>query len=99
MQKRVFWVLLLLGTAASVFGIQGEYFGLERGVVYNLMFPKFGMTGEGFHEVTKYCLNDGVVQMEPATTINLFNWTKVPKDIQELDHGRYDRVGTLRLKI
>jgi TRAP-type C4-dicarboxylate transport system substrate-binding protein len=57
---------------------------MERGVVDGFMWPKVGMISWGLQEVTKFMIEPGVFQMEPATMINLDRWKKIPKDLQEL---------------
>ena len=60
------------------------YTGMERGVVQGFMWPRFGMTGFGLQEVTKFLIEPGVFQMEPATMVNMDRWKKLPKDLQDL---------------
>jgi TRAP-type C4-dicarboxylate transport system substrate-binding protein len=57
---------------------------MERGVVDGFMWPNVGMVSWGLQEVTKYVIEPGVFQMEPATMVNLDKWKKIPKDLQEL---------------
>jgi TRAP-type C4-dicarboxylate transport system substrate-binding protein len=59
------------------------YTSMERGVVDGFMWPNVGMISWGLQEVTKYQLDPGVFQMEPATMVNLNKWKKIPKDLQE----------------
>lgn len=60
------------------------YTSMERGVVDGFMWPNVGVISWGLQEVTKYVINPGVFQMEPATAINLDKWKKIPADLQEL---------------
>jgi TRAP-type transport system periplasmic protein len=55
---------------------------MERGVVDGFMWPKVGVISWGLQEVTKYIIEPGVFQMEPATVINLDTWKKIPADAQ-----------------
>jgi TRAP-type C4-dicarboxylate transport system substrate-binding protein len=57
---------------------------MERGVVDGFMWPNVGMVSWGLQEVTKYVIEPGVFQMEPATMVNLDKWNKIPKDMQTL---------------
>jgi TRAP-type C4-dicarboxylate transport system substrate-binding protein len=91
-----------LGSVPITIPLTETYTSLERGVVDGVMFPKFGMTGMGWQEVTRYVLNDGVLQMEPATMVNLDKWNKIPKDLQELIMDvmiDMEYVGTLRMML
>jgi len=60
------------------------YTAMERGVVEGFMWPRVGMISWGLQEVTKFMIEPGVFQMEPATIINLDRWKKIPKDLQDL---------------
>ncbi len=60
------------------------YTSMERGVVDGFMWPRWGITGFGLQEVTKFMIEPGVFQMEPATMVNLDRWKKIPKDLQDL---------------
>ena len=60
------------------------YTSMERGVVDGFMWPNVGVISWGLQEVTKYVINPGVFQMEPATMINMEKWKKIPKDVQGL---------------
>jgi TRAP-type C4-dicarboxylate transport system substrate-binding protein len=60
------------------------YTSMERGVVDGFMWPNVGMISWGLQEVTKYVIEPGVFQMEPATMINMAKWKKIPKDMQDL---------------
>jgi len=60
------------------------YTSMERGVVDGFMWPNVGVISWGLQEVTKYVIEPGVFQMEPATMINLDKWKKIPKDMQGL---------------
>ncbi|MEW6667118.1 MAG: TRAP transporter substrate-binding protein DctP [Thermodesulfobacteriota bacterium] len=60
------------------------YTSMERGVVHGYMWPRWGITGFGLQEVTKFMIEPGVFQMEPATMVNMDRWKKLPKDIQDL---------------
>ncbi|WP_161626623.1 TRAP transporter substrate-binding protein DctP [Desulfatiglans anilini] len=60
------------------------YTGMERGVVDGFMWPNVGVISWGLQEVTKYAIEPGVFQMEPATMINLDKWKKIPPDVQDL---------------
>ena len=75
------------------------YTAMERGVVEGFMWPRVGMISWGLQEVTKFMIEPGVFQMEPATMVNLDRWKKIPKDLQDLlleviqDH---EYIGTAR---
>ena len=63
------------------------------------MWPRVGMTSWGLQEVTKFMIEPGVFQMEPATMINLDRWKKIPKDLQDLLLDviqEYEYIGTMR---
>jgi TRAP-type transport system periplasmic protein len=60
------------------------YTAMERGVVDGFMWPRVGMISWGLQEVTKFMIEPGVFQMEPATMINMDRWKKIPKDLQDL---------------
>jgi len=60
------------------------YTSMERGVVDGFMWPNVGVISWGLQEVTKFVIDPGVFQMEPATMINLDKWKKIPKDMQGL---------------
>ena len=60
------------------------YTSMERGVVDGFMWPRWGITGFGLQEVTKFIIEPGVFQMEPATMVNLDRWKKIPRDLQDL---------------
>ena len=60
------------------------YTSMERGVVDGFMWPNVGMVSFGLQEVTKYTLEPGVFQMEPATMMNLDKWKKIPADVQAI---------------
>jgi TRAP-type C4-dicarboxylate transport system substrate-binding protein len=60
------------------------YTAMERSVVEGFMWPRVGMTSWGLQEVTKYTVEPGIFQIEPATIINLDRWKKIPKDLQDL---------------
>jgi len=60
------------------------YTAMERGVVEGFMWPRVGMISWGLQEVTKFMIEPGVFQMEPATMVNLDRWKKIPKDLQDL---------------
>jgi TRAP-type C4-dicarboxylate transport system substrate-binding protein len=60
------------------------YTSMERGVVDGFMWPNVGVISWGLQEVTKYVIDPGVFQMEPATMINMDKWKKIPKDMQVL---------------
>jgi TRAP-type transport system periplasmic protein len=60
------------------------YTSMERGVVDGFMWPNVGVISWGLQEVTKYVIDPGVFQMEPATLINMDKWKKIPKDVQVL---------------
>jgi len=60
------------------------YTSMERGVVDGFMWPNVGMASFGLQEVTKYQMEPGVFQMEPATMINLDAWKKIPADAQAI---------------
>ena len=60
------------------------YTSMERGVVDGFMWPNVGVISWGLQEVTKYVIDPGVFQMEPATMINMEKWKKIPKDMQVL---------------
>lgn len=60
------------------------YTSMERGVVDGFMWPNVGMASFGLQEVTKYQLEPGVFQMEPATMIHLDTWKKIPEEAQAI---------------
>jgi TRAP-type C4-dicarboxylate transport system substrate-binding protein len=60
------------------------YTSMERGVVDGFMWPNVGVISWGLQEVTKYVIDPGVFQMEPATMINMDKWKTIPKDMQLL---------------
>jgi len=60
------------------------YTSMERGVVDGFMWPNVGVISWGLQEVTKFVIEPGVFQMEPATMVNLEKWKKIPKDMQDL---------------
>ena len=60
------------------------YTSMERGVVDGFMWPRSGMISWGLQEVTKYVVEPGVFQMEPATMINMNKWKQIPKDLQDI---------------
>ncbi|MBN2033177.1 MAG: TRAP transporter substrate-binding protein DctP [Deltaproteobacteria bacterium] len=60
------------------------YTAMERGVVDGFMWPNVGVISWGLQEVTKFVIDPGVFQMEPATMINMEKWKKIPKDMQDL---------------
>jgi len=60
------------------------YTAIERGVVDGFMWPNVGMISWGLQEVTKYIVDPGIFQMEPATMINMDKWKKIPLDTQNL---------------
>jgi TRAP-type transport system periplasmic protein len=73
-----------LGAAPVNVPLPDTYTALERGIVDGLMFTKFGMTGLGFQEVTKFLLNERVFQAEVATLVTSSTWAKIPKDLQQM---------------
>ncbi len=76
------------------------YTSMERGVVDGFMWPRWGITGFGMQEVTKFLLEPGVFQMEPATMINLDRWKRIPKDLQDLlleTMKEYEQIATDRM--
>jgi TRAP-type transport system periplasmic protein len=75
------------------------YTAVERGVVDGFMWPRVGMISWGLQEVTKYMVEPGVFQMEPATMINMDRWKKIPKDLQALileTVQEHEYIGTAR---
>lgn len=75
------------------------YTAMERGVVEGFMWPRVGMISWGLQEVTKFMIEPGVFQMEPATMVNLDRWKKIPKDLQDLlleVIQEYEYIGTMR---
>ena len=60
------------------------YTSMERGVVDGFMWPRWGITGFGLQEVTKFLIEPGVFQMEPATMINMDKWKQLPKELQDV---------------
>lgn len=60
------------------------YTAMERGVVDGFMYVNVGPASWGLHEVTKYSIEPGVFQMEPATMVNMDRWKKIPPDLQAL---------------
>lgn len=73
-----------LGAAPVTLPPPEIYTSMERGVVDAFMWPNVGMISFGLQEVTKYVIEPGVFQMEPATMINMDKWRKIPKDVQDL---------------
>jgi TRAP-type C4-dicarboxylate transport system substrate-binding protein len=88
-----------LGASPVTMAPTDIYTAMERGVVDGFMWPRVGMISWGLQEVTKYMIEPGVFQMEPATMINMDRWKKIPKDLQDLimevikDH---EYIGTAR---
>jgi TRAP-type C4-dicarboxylate transport system substrate-binding protein len=76
--------LKALGAAPVTLPPTEIYTSMERGVVDGFMWPNVGMISFGLQEVTKYVLEPGVFQMEPATMVNLDKWKKIPGDLQAL---------------
>ena len=75
------------------------YTAMERGVVDGFMWPNVGVISWGLQEVTKYVIDPGVFQMEPATMINMNTWKKIPKDLQEVimeNVKDMEYIGTMR---
>jgi len=75
------------------------YTAMERGVVEGFMWPRVGMISWGLQEVTKFMIEPGVFQMEPATMVNLDRWKKIPKDLQDLlleVIQAHEYIGTMR---
>jgi TRAP-type C4-dicarboxylate transport system substrate-binding protein len=60
------------------------YTAMERGTVDAFIWPNVGVISWGLQEVTKYVIDPGFFQMEPATMINMDKWKKIPKDTQAL---------------
>jgi TRAP-type C4-dicarboxylate transport system substrate-binding protein len=60
------------------------YTAMERGTVDGFIWPNVGVISWGLQEVTKYVIDPGFFQMEPATMINMNKWKQIPKDIQVL---------------
>jgi TRAP-type C4-dicarboxylate transport system substrate-binding protein len=60
------------------------YTSMERGVVDGFMYVNVGPVSWGLQEVTKYVIEPGVFQMEPATMVNMDKWKKIPPDLQAL---------------
>jgi TRAP-type C4-dicarboxylate transport system substrate-binding protein len=73
-----------LGASPVTISPDEIYTSMERGVVDGFMWPDVGVISWGLQEVTKYVVEPGVFQMEPATMINLDKWKKIPKDLQGL---------------
>jgi TRAP-type C4-dicarboxylate transport system substrate-binding protein len=76
------------------------YTSMERGVVDGFMWPRWGITGFGMQEVTKFLVEPGVFQIEPATMINLDRWKKIPKDLQDIlmeTMKEYEQIATKRV--
>ena len=73
-----------LGAAPVTIPPTEIYTSMERGVVDGFMWPNVGMVSFGLQEVTKYVMEPGVFQMEPATVINMVKWKKIPKDVQDM---------------
>jgi TRAP-type C4-dicarboxylate transport system substrate-binding protein len=76
--------LKALGAAPVTLPPTEIYTSMERGVVDGFMWPNVGMISFGLQEVTKYVLEPGVFQMEPATMVNLNKWKEIPGDVQAL---------------
>ena len=75
------------------------YTAMERGVVNGFMWPRWGITGLGLQEVTKFVIEPGVFRMEPATLVNLDRWKKIPKDLQDImmeTMKDYEQIATQR---
>ncbi len=73
-----------LGASPVTISPDEIYTSMERGVVDGFMWPDVGVISWGLQEVTKYVVEPGVFQMEPATAINMDKWKKIPKDLQVL---------------
>ncbi|HOP86705.1 MAG TPA: TRAP transporter substrate-binding protein DctP [Syntrophorhabdaceae bacterium] len=76
--------LKALGAVPSMIPPSDMYTAVERKVVDAFMWPRIGMISWGLHEITKYVIEPGVFQLEPATFINLDKWKTIPKDLQDL---------------
>jgi len=76
--------LKALGAAPVTIPPTEIYTSMERGVVDGFMWPNVGMISFGLQEVTKYVLEPGVFQMEPATMVNMNKWKQIPEDLQAL---------------
>ncbi len=75
------------------------YTSLERGVVDGFMWARFSITSMGLQEVSKYTIDPGLFQIEPATMINLDRWKKLPKDLQDIlmeTMKEYEQIATKR---
>ncbi len=73
-----------MGMSPVIMPAPDMYTAMERGVIDGLMFPKDDMVGFALHEVTKYRIDPGLGQSEPATLVNLDVWNKIPKDLQDI---------------
>jgi TRAP-type C4-dicarboxylate transport system substrate-binding protein len=73
-----------LGASPVTIAPDEIYTAMERGVVDGFMYVNVGPVSWGLHEVTKYSVEPGVFQMEPATMVNMDKWTKIPPDLQAL---------------
>ena len=73
-----------LGASPVTIAPPDVYQALERHIIDGFMFPTFGITGYGWHEVTKYKIEPEVFQGNPACVVNLDTWNKIPKHLQEL---------------
>jgi TRAP-type C4-dicarboxylate transport system substrate-binding protein len=73
-----------LGASPVTISPDEIYTSMERGVVDGFMWPDVGVISWGLQEVTKYVVDPGVFQMEPATAINMDKWKKIPKEEQVL---------------
>lgn len=60
------------------------YTAMERGVVDGFLWPNYAVPGMGWHEVTKFMVNPGVFQLEPATVVNLDKFKALPPDLQKV---------------
>lgn len=73
-----------LGAAPVTIPPSEIYTSLERGVVNGFMWPDVGMASFALQEVTKYSIEPGVFQMEPATMITMKKWKQIPADAQAI---------------
>jgi len=59
------------------------YTAMEHGTIDGFMFPNTGWTGFAWEEVTKYRIDPGVYQIEPASLIHKDAWAELPPHLQE----------------
>ena len=71
-----------LGASPVTLSAMEIYTAMQRHVVDGFIWPAWGVTGLGWHEVTKYMVEPGVFQLDPIIVVNLNKWNKIPKKLQ-----------------